>query len=404
MNKIKAIRTDEDYEAALELLEQLMDQEPAADSAAADQLGILAVLIEKYESENFPSDIPDAVEAIKFRMDQLDLKPADLVPYLGSRSRVSEILSGQRTLSIDMIRALEKGLGIPAEALLKKAENDEDSVYKTWDKTLFKAMERYNYFGDADSSSEDQESVLKRFFGLAPQPMRVPALLRQANYRSAPTTDHNALIAWSNKLLIEAKDVQLSKKYKQGSLSLAVMQELARLSIHDDGVLRVKDALAKLGIILLVEPALPRTRLDGAAILHTNNTPVVGITLRLDRLDNFWFTLMHELAHVALHLKEEDELFYDELDSIKGLEVNNREKEADRLASEALVPAAKWAVSPARMLPHPMAAKSLAKETGVDIAIIAGKIRYESGKWAYLNDLIEGKTVRQFFPEKEWLK
>lgn len=124
--KIKPIKTDTDYEDALTLIEKLVLRDPAPGTEKADQLAILSTLIESYEKNNFPLDIPSAIDAIRFRMDQLDLKSVDLIPYLGSASRVSEILSGKRHLTVDMIVALSAGLGIPEKALLKKSVNENN--------------------------------------------------------------------------------------------------------------------------------------------------------------------------------------------------------------------------------------------------------------------------------------
>jgi HTH-type transcriptional regulator/antitoxin HigA len=86
-----------------------------------DELDLLSMLVHAYEDEAFPIDLPDPVDAIRFRMDQQGLMPRDLVPFIGSRSRVSEVLSGRRTLSLNMIRALSSGLKIPAAVLVGMA-------------------------------------------------------------------------------------------------------------------------------------------------------------------------------------------------------------------------------------------------------------------------------------------
>lgn len=83
-----------------------------------DELELLVMLVESYEDRAFPLDLPDPISAIRFRMEQEGLSPKDLVPFIGSRSRVSEVLSGRRTLSLSMIRALHDGLGIPYDVLL----------------------------------------------------------------------------------------------------------------------------------------------------------------------------------------------------------------------------------------------------------------------------------------------
>lgn len=114
---LKPIRNEADYKANLARLEALMDAKPG--TAEGDELEILASLIERYEDDRFPIDAPTPLAAIRFRMEQQALSPRDLEPYIGSRARVLEVLSGTRPLSIDMIRALNQGLGIPAEVLIR---------------------------------------------------------------------------------------------------------------------------------------------------------------------------------------------------------------------------------------------------------------------------------------------
>ncbi|MCA9325183.1 ImmA/IrrE family metallo-endopeptidase [Candidatus Saccharibacteria bacterium] len=400
MNRIKAIRNEEDYKQSLELLQDLLIADPDPNTERGEQLQILSTLIESYEATNFPIEAPTAVEAIKFRMDQLDLRPVDLVPFIGSKSRVSEILSGKRGLTVEMIRALEQGLQIPAESLIKPIEDSPESTYSKWDKKLYEIMETRGYFASLGSDFSDKVSTLQAFFNR--ESTLAPALLRQANYRSAPTTDRNALNAWLNFILSKASDFDDVAAYKAGSLSLEKMQELAKLSTKENGPLLAVDELKRIGIITVIEAELPKTRLDGAAVLLNARNPVIGLTLRLDRLDNFWFTLMHELAHIALHFdNDEIDVFYDELDEVKGLQIGSKESEADHLASEALVTSSKWEISPARIVPSPMAAASLARDLDIHIAIVAGKIRYETGSWAYLNKVVSNYKIRNLFPHYE---
>ncbi len=123
MNTIfKVLRTEEDYNSALKMVEDLMNKNPKLGSNDSDRLDLLVSLIKDYESKIFPKSLPDPIEAIKFRMEQSNLKPKDLIPYIGRRSKVSEILSYKRSLTISMIRALEEGLGIPSKVLIQKIE------------------------------------------------------------------------------------------------------------------------------------------------------------------------------------------------------------------------------------------------------------------------------------------
>lgn len=122
MSTTRLIKTRRDHAAALRRIEELMDARRG--TPEGDELELLSVLVELYETQHFPCELPDPVEAIRFRMDQAGLTPADLVPFIGSRSKVSEILNRKRPLSIQMIRRLCKGLGIPAEVLVQEPERN----------------------------------------------------------------------------------------------------------------------------------------------------------------------------------------------------------------------------------------------------------------------------------------
>lgn len=113
---IHPIKTDENYKDALERVETLMDAKP--ETAAGEELDVLATLVEAYERIHFPVTAPDPVEAILFRMDQMGLDRKSLEPFLGGRSRVSEVLNRKRKLSIRQIRKLHDGLNIPLENLI----------------------------------------------------------------------------------------------------------------------------------------------------------------------------------------------------------------------------------------------------------------------------------------------
>lgn len=118
--KPKMIKNETDYQAALAHLEALMDAQPG--TPEEEELELFAMLIETYEQVVFPIGLPDPVSAIQFRMEQQGLKRKDLEPYIGSQSKVSEVFSGKRPLSLAMIRALHAGLDIRAEVLLQKPE------------------------------------------------------------------------------------------------------------------------------------------------------------------------------------------------------------------------------------------------------------------------------------------
>ena len=115
--KIAPIRNNKDYQNALNRLEEIFDAKKGTEQG--DELEILSILIEKYENEKFPIDLPDPIEAIKFRMEQMGMKPKDLAKIVGYKSRVSEILNKKRKLSLNMIRKINETLLIPTEVLVQ---------------------------------------------------------------------------------------------------------------------------------------------------------------------------------------------------------------------------------------------------------------------------------------------
>ena len=114
---LKPIKTKKDYQQALERLELIFDANNG--TKEGDELEILGILIDQYENEHFPIDLPDPIEAIKFRMEQLSYTQTDLAKVLGLKSRASEILSKKRKLSLDMIRQLHDKLNIPTDVLIQ---------------------------------------------------------------------------------------------------------------------------------------------------------------------------------------------------------------------------------------------------------------------------------------------
>ena len=122
MNEImvRPIHNDSDHSAALQEIEQLWNSEEG--SLEAERLDLLMLMVEAYEAEHYPIPAPDPIDMIEFVMDQRGLSKSDLIPYLGSRAKVSEILNRRRPLSLEMIRKLHSGLGLPADILVQPDE------------------------------------------------------------------------------------------------------------------------------------------------------------------------------------------------------------------------------------------------------------------------------------------
>jgi HTH-type transcriptional regulator/antitoxin HigA len=118
---VTPIKTKRDYRRALKEIEGLMDAKRG--TPEGDRLDVLVALVEAWEAKHYPIDLPDPVEAIKYHMEQRGLAPRDLVRYIGSRNRVYEVLNRKRPLTLRMVWRLHKGLGIPAESLIKMPED-----------------------------------------------------------------------------------------------------------------------------------------------------------------------------------------------------------------------------------------------------------------------------------------
>jgi HTH-type transcriptional regulator / antitoxin HigA len=392
---ISTINSENDYKVVLSEIEQLIDLPARAGTPEGDRLNLLTLLARDYEQKQAQAGAPDPIEAIKFRMDQMNLSPRDLVPLIGSRSKVSEILARKRPLTLSMIRALHKGLGVPAKALLQEqlfGDQTEEEV--EWERFPIREMisrgwvkERVH---DVDRQARD---VMKRFLSPLGADWAPVALYKQAQYvRSARQMDPYALAAWKARVCIRALDNPPTVEFRPEVITHEFMHELAHLSILKDGPRHVKDYLLKVGICFVVEAHLPETYLDGAAILVKDKLPVVALTIRHDRIDNFWFVLMHELAHVSRHTTDGSFVFYDDLDVEDP--TNTQEREADEIAGEALIPQAEWIRSPARNLRTPEAVYHLADRLRIHPAIVAGRIRHHYKSYRVLNRLVGHGEVR----------
>ena len=143
---------------------------------------------------------------------------------------------------------------------------------------------------------------------------------------------------------------------------------------------------------------LPKTHLDGAALRLPDGRPVIGLTLRYDRIDNFWFTLLHELAHVGLHLdldKDEDGFVDDH--SLRGTEKGSIEEDADRWTQDALIPPEIWRDGVILEDAGPMEVVRMAWAAEVAPAVVAGRVRFESGNYRLLSQFVgTGEVRRQF--------
>ena len=157
--------------------------------------------------------------------------------------------------------------------------------------------------------------------------------------------------------------------------------KIVRSSYYSEGPRLVPELLNKRGIHFVLLSHLPKTYLDGACFLSPAGRPVIGMTLRYDRLDNFWFTLLHELAHVKLHVHEDGPAFFDDTEHDACEDDDPREAEANAFARDRLIPDAVWQIggpAPALASNDDQAVLDLAERLEISPAIIAGRIRWET--------------------------
>ena len=412
MAHIRAIRSEEDYDAALARITELMDalsvsggQLDDTDDPGRVELDVLTDLVEFYEERHDPIGLPDHISAIKFRMDQANLTGRDLMPFIGSRAKVSEVLAGKRPITMSMARALHHHLGIPADVLLQEpgARLRDAPPGLEYSRFPLSAMAKAGWIPHAQGLKDHAEELITglmekaggRAFAAAP-------LYRKSDSRRVNAkADDYALRAWCWQVMAQAGEKLSDEKYHPEAVNPQLLREVARMSVWEDGPIRASHLLAQHGVRIEHVRHLPRTYLDGAALSLRNGMPVIGLTLRYDRIDNFWFTMMHELAHVVLHMGDSSEEtgFLDDhtLRRVKSVGSDTTEQEADRLAQDSLIPPGIWGDGDIVEDPSPMAVLSMASAAQVHPAIVAGRVRYESGNYRLLSQFVGTGEVKRHF-------
>ncbi|EFK1738221.1 hypothetical protein AW119_05975 [Escherichia coli] len=392
---IKVIKTEQQHQDYLERIHSLMLMMPPTRSEEHEELELLITIVEAYENSKYPIEPPDPIDAILFRMHEKGLKQVDLVPYLGTRSRVSEILSRKRPLTVSMIKALSIGLGISTDTLIGINSDDNQSNEEgvDWSKFPLKEMINRGWISENGSALKSSaEDIIKGFINqLGWQSGSLSFKRTLSGDAYSPSTQY-ALYAWVSRVVQQARKKKSSLGiFDPNVLSASFLRDLAQLSWFEKGPLLAIEFLEKHGIAIIIEPSLKGTRIDGAALKDIDGQPIIGLSLRYDRLDNFWFTLLHEVAHIWKHVHNE-ETFLDDLDASSD---DKKESEANRLAREAFIPRAVWKRSDAYISPTKENIDILSRELKITPAIIAGRLRRELGNYRLFADLIgQGEVSR----------
>lgn len=348
----------------------------------------------------------DPISAIRVRMAQHGLKNKDLEPFIGTKSNVSEVMNKIKPLSLSMIRRLSDGLSIPLEVLAKEYElrkTDGLEYTSALLKTIYERGYVSEFKGSLAEFANNAQQLLEDHITSILGKSKTKAMLRTSLHyqtehkRSNKKMDQAALALWQCRVIQLANKQELKIEYKKELFTSQNLKSIAQLSRFAHGPKLVREELARFGIKFVVCQHLPKTYLDGAVIPDTNGYPIVALTLRYDRVDNFWFVLLHELAHVALHYSNGTEVFVDDLDVDDD---SRQEKEADQLASDAIINDVDWK----RYKPLIDSAEdvvSIANLMNVAPALLAGRYRKEERDYMKFNRLIGNKMVREMFPEYE---
>ena len=369
----RIIKTESRYRAYLAEVDRLAIDDPALGTPDGDRLELLAKLVEDYEKSRFPFARPAPLEAIRFRMEEPGLKQKDLAPLLGGKSRVSEVLAGKRPLTLAAVRASSDKLRIPAELLLREPTaaygGDDDD-----DEATLPSVAKAGWFSEGGLARLTGRDIVQRYL----EPKHGPLYLKQTlTFGSTPATDRRHL-----RLRVErARELAQKSKDSRGpwhpdTFDLAFLAYVARSSWSDSGPRLASEFLAGRGIARVVLPALPRTKLDGAAMRGRDGAPIIGLTIRHDRPDDSWFTLIHELVHAWKHIAAADVAITDE-DVQDERETDGRESEANDLAREVFIPRSEWKRSEACLRPSFETVLATANRLHIHPAVVAGRLRRE---------------------------
>ena len=341
--------------------------------------------------ENLPSILIQA--RIASGMSQTDLaKALGLKPQQIQRDEASNYMGASLAKLIEISRLL----GVHIEELFETDQEMRGSLFSwktvedvVWRQFPFKDMIKRKWF--TVPRGGDPIEKVREYFLTAAGPQFATAFHRKKMH-SGTVPNEYALLAWQARVLDRAREAISRHEIPAFELDDRWIEKLVALTRRKDGPRRARYLLAEKGIVLITEEHLPGTYLDGAAMMGDTGRPVIGLTLRYDRLDNFWFVLFHELGHVFLHLM--DGLHYDFFDEEGIQESDKVETDADRFALDSLIPPDAWDKCLSRFALSEEAVQIDAGTLGIDPSIIAGRIRKEQADYTILNSLVGQGAVR----------
>lgn len=344
--------------------------------------------------ENLPSVLVQARIAA-------GMSQADLAERLGMKAQQIQRYeaSGYSGASLARLIDICEALNVHTTELFDSGSATKGSVFSwsniddvVWKQFPAREMAKRGWF-DVPRKGDVYE-LARDYFMHAAGPQFASAYHRKKMHGGSVPNEY-ALLAWQARILERAQDIVETQKPPEFVADDRWIADLVALTRRKDGPKRAQELLMSKGVILVTEKHLSGTYLDGGAMLDHDGRPIIGLTLRFDRLDNFWFVLMHELGHVFLHLM--DGLRYDFFDEEETAGDDEIEQEADTFALDRLIPDTKWDECLSRFALSEEAVRIDAKNLGIDVSIVAGRIRKERRDYTILTDLVgQGQVASQF--------
>ena len=327
----------------------------------ASRLGMKEQQVQRYEKERFASASLDRI--------------IDISRVLGVRlhGKLQREDSGQAIKSIKSYLADIDLAHFPFAEMVKKG----------WLNAKYKGIR---------NGSQRREAIIQ-FFDDSRVRMVSPMLNKRTG-KQLTDAARLSLLAWQAQVRRQAQRECAGMATFRG-IEPSLLQNLKSLSRRSDGPRLAVEALSSAGICVVIVPHLKGSLLDGAAMLRDDGSPLIGLTLRDDRLDNFWFVLFHELGHIAKHRYSglADGFLDQELDEVE----DKQEIEANEFARNALIPEEIWRRSFVRFSTDPMEVVEFADRLEVSPAIVAGRIRFERQNYKLFNSLLERGKLRKLF-------
>lgn len=326
-----------------------------------------------------------------------NLTQAELADNLGLKMQQIQKYEAERYNSASLktlIRiASNLNISISGDIQIKPVDAPELLDVKNYPfKQMFQRNWFGNYVGSLNEAIKDSGNLIANFFETAGLRDFKHSLTKKL-IRSGSTLNEFALNAWYARVVLKAKEQKLHKTFDKALIDGGWLKKLAELSKDENNLKQVSQYLKDSGIRFVIEAQLEGTFLDGAAILLDNDNPVIALTLRYDRLDNFWFVLFHEIAHIILHLSGDLNAIFDDLD----VKIEGIEKEADEHALDSLIPNEIWRKSLVRFRPSEKAIINQAEMLNIHPALVAGRIRRETAQYHQFTGLIGLNMVKKQF-------